>query len=641
MDSYIAHEPPAKRLRLESDEPKHGNPSDQSLVIDINQLENAIQIELVEAVLRSSQDIGGAEVDEEQTTVLLEERLGAETSFQENTTELLAYMGISTSTTVSSWGDILLDLCETGDYMLPLKNFIGDCKTQMLYREESAEPIDDYLNRYGRESWSTHDVRIDHEWDAYASEIHGLAEGAITVGSLSKPSGPLKAVLTCNWHYPTWSSKSPLWGHVMDPTNPSLRAQKEKFGLSPLVRSQNRLPIREHYQAGGIDWESNYPNWKRIEEKSLLNRSLNRYSKLVMVIGTENAHSLDTIINLDSTVEVVDVRLKIPLVRVFQAVPYFKAIRSKATKEVQQVVFFSYHTQAFHHRDVEMSTRAYHDLLWNAISDFAMTAAPTRGAVYFLRQSDINRRVAGSKYENTLFHLAARLRGNEKKSGVTLPEGVVRRAFAKTIRKHPAIMLVPDDTNSYVRCLLMHFISRAQERINDPEWRKGPEYQKMYDSHIRVLDAHRSSGHAKGRATRQTVAYKASDKGLYSTASLKRSATLPRNQQQNRVAALLKVKQIKALRDSNPDDLNPKERAMQDRIRCLNVMDNQKLRDFFRNQVVWWTPWQPNGLRYGGDGCQQPDDFPYMLQDHPAVKVSGVFKPQEKKAFVVDPAAPP
>lgn len=143
----------------------------------------------------------------------------------------------------------------------------------------------------------------------------------------------------------------------MGPTNPSLRAQKENFGLSPLVRSQNRLPIREHYQAGGIDWESNYPNWKRIEEKSLaLNRSLNRYSKLVMVIGTENAHSLDTIIDLDGTVEVVDVRLEIPLVRVFQAVPYFKVIRSKSTKEVQQVVFFSDHTQAFHHRDVEMST---------------------------------------------------------------------------------------------------------------------------------------------------------------------------------------------------------------------------------------------------------------------------------------------
>lgn len=270
-----------------------------------------------------------------------------------------------------------------------------------------------------------------------------------------------------------------------------------------------------------------------------------------------------------------------------------------------------------------------------------MITAPTRGAIYFLRQSDINCRVAGSKYENTQFHLAVRLRGNDKKPGVTLPEGVVRRAFAKTIRKHPAIMLVPDDTNSYVRCLLMHFISRVQERINDPEWRKGPECQKMFDSHTRVLNAHRSSGHAKGRATRQTVAYKASENGLYSTASLKRPATLPRNQQQNRVAALLKMKQIKALRDSNPDDLNPKERAMQVRNRCLNFMDNQKLRNFVRNYVVRWTPWQPNGLRYSGDGCQQPDGFPYMLQDHPAVKVSGVFKPEEKKAFVVDPAALP
>lgn len=155
---------------------------------------------MVEAALRSPQDIGGEEADGEQTPVLLEEEgLGAETSFQENTTELLAYMGIST-TAMSSWGDpILLDLCEPGDCMLPLKKFIGDCKTQTLYRGESAEPIDAYLNRYGRESWSTHDIRIDLEWDAYVSKIHGLAEGAIAIGSLSKPSGPLRAVLTCNW----------------------------------------------------------------------------------------------------------------------------------------------------------------------------------------------------------------------------------------------------------------------------------------------------------------------------------------------------------------------------------------------------------------------------------------------------------
>lgn len=170
---------------------------------------------MVEAALRSPQDIGGEEADGEQTPVLLEEEgLGAETSFQENTTELLAYMGIST-TAMSSWGDpILLDLCEPGDCMLPLKKFTGDCKTQTLYRGESAEPIDAYLNRYGRESWSTHDIRIDLEWDAYVSKIHGLAEviGHRLLLYMRPASSPSRAQgkFPFSPHRTTWLSFQPL-----------------------------------------------------------------------------------------------------------------------------------------------------------------------------------------------------------------------------------------------------------------------------------------------------------------------------------------------------------------------------------------------------------------------------------------------
>ncbi len=53
-----------------------------------------------------------------------------------------------------------------------------------------------------------------------------------------KPSGPLDAPLTCMWHYPTFSTKKPSYGMVMDTTNPSLRVQGAK--LSSTARSGPR-----------------------------------------------------------------------------------------------------------------------------------------------------------------------------------------------------------------------------------------------------------------------------------------------------------------------------------------------------------------------------------------------------------------
>ncbi|SPJ75397.1 uncharacterized protein FTOL_05128 [Fusarium torulosum] len=659
MDAYLAgqrtaaedqgddNERPSKRVKVGTETADDDsfsnsellNDNDPVVVIDILLVEaqDPTQMELVSEVLTSDRDV---EDDEDEQDLGLDIQVSGENeaTFEDNAGELLAYMGLPATDKIS-WASLFLDLCEPGDYILPLRRFLSDCKLRSSYRGESSEQVDAFLNRRDRDTWATHDAQIDTEWDRFAAEIVDLSQNNIVLASLSKPSGPLNAVLTMNWHFPTWSTQAPFWSHVMDPTNPSLRAQKEKYGLNSFIRTQNRLPIREHYKKSGVNWDDIYPNWTAIEEKCLsFNKTLNRHSKLIMVIGTENVRSFEKLIEYDSaTEELVQVKLRIPQVKTFGDVPNFVIIQNKTSREVRQVVFFSYHSQTFFARDVNMPSRAYHDFLWNAVADMAMVLPLNRGDMYFTRQVGIWRPVSNKAdiYKNTQMHLAVRLRNNEKKSGVLLPENAVRHAFRKTLSKRPELSLIPDSTGSFVRAILRYFISKAQQTINDPAWRRTPAYDRMYASHVQNFANHSATGRTRGLATRQTEAYRSSESGRYSAASLGRSATLPRNKQAERIAALLKVKQVRELRDADTNTLDVKQRAMQDRIRNLQSMDKKKLGSFFRQYVVWWAPWHPRGLRYDGDGCEDSDDFDYDGQDHPAVQVTRAFKSQEKKAFVV------
>ncbi|KFA68857.1 hypothetical protein S40285_01140 [Stachybotrys chlorohalonatus IBT 40285] len=206
-------------------------------------------------------------------------------------------------------------------------------------------------------------------------------------GSMTKPSGMLNSVLTMVWHYPTWRTEKPLWGHAMDPSNPSLRAQASKYGLSTLIRTQNRLPIREHFAERNVGWAQAYANWKEIEAECLaFNRWLNLQAKIIVVVGEENAQGFQGIVDIDETVELVDITIQAPLIKVFGQRPSFKVIRSVATKEIRHLVFFSYHSQYFYYRDVALDLRAYHDLLWNGIADLVNIEPKSTGLLYFMRQ---------------------------------------------------------------------------------------------------------------------------------------------------------------------------------------------------------------------------------------------------------------
>lgn len=251
----------------------------------------------------------------------------------------------------------------------------------------------------------------------------------------------------------------------MDDTDPSLRAQHAKFEFDAHIKTQDTYPIREGFARGGIKWETIYDNWSQIKEECLkFTRWLNRHSKIILIVGDENCREWREFVHPDETVEAIKIELDISF-PIFGDKPCFQIIRSKATKEIQQLVLFSYHSQYFFYRDISMRIRAYHDLLWNAVSEWA-GIRPAKPC-FFLRQSDVKqnagnnpKKQAGDKYGFTQLNLARKLRHQEKRTGTLFPDFVVRRAFRKTINKN----LMPTQLAIRTKLLKWDELSKTQQR---------------------------------------------------------------------------------------------------------------------------------------------------------------------------------
>ncbi len=74
-----------------------------------------------------------------------------------------------------------------------------------------------FINDTERETWHTHCPRMNGHWEDYCSELIEILGNDIDITTLTKPSGPLGAVLHMQWNYPTWSTRKTniKFGHVM------------------------------------------------------------------------------------------------------------------------------------------------------------------------------------------------------------------------------------------------------------------------------------------------------------------------------------------------------------------------------------------------------------------------------------------
>lgn len=95
--------------------------------------------------------------------------------------------------------------------------------------DTSLVPLDAFVDRVNPQDWDTHCFSSRERFHEFCSELDHLADSKIHLPSLAAPSGPERSRLTILWNYPTTTSLNSTFGHVMDPGNPCLRAQKVRF----------------------------------------------------------------------------------------------------------------------------------------------------------------------------------------------------------------------------------------------------------------------------------------------------------------------------------------------------------------------------------------------------------------------------
>ncbi|ROW08567.1 hypothetical protein VPNG_06223 [Cytospora leucostoma] len=294
---------------------------------------------------------------------------------------VLGCLNLDTIGTDLTPSDLLIKISALEDrHAVALAEFRDTCR-QLKANErlgESLEPTDAFLDRYSAAGWGSHDRDIDDMWEELVEDVVKLGSGTIKPEYLVKPSGPLRAVLTCFWHYPTFKTRHQKFGHVFDRSNPSLRFQDDKIGANGWVRTQDRIPIRHKFVQGGVPWSEDFPNWEQIEKRCIsFNEELMKYSKIMIFIGEENCATWRNFIHLAKDERITQVRfrssvgdeaIKLPR-HIYDQTPAFYTVRD-GSGMVIRVVFLVYHSQYFIH-SVDSRRGAYSDLIWNAALSLA------------------------------------------------------------------------------------------------------------------------------------------------------------------------------------------------------------------------------------------------------------------------------
>lgn len=469
-------------------------------------------------------------------------------------------------------------------------------------------------------------------------DLTRISNDVIIGPTLTKPTGSANDPLTILWNYPSWSSHRHLWGQVSDESNPYLRMHYARLGLNSFIKTQNRIPIQEHWTPQGVKWEQKYPNWDLIVEKCHdFNTWLNMQSKVILLIGKENAFiPREKIIPVNKSMEILRIEPCKHKGRpfLFKEQPWFEVIRDRSTKKIHYLLFVSYHTQAFFYETHAWDSRVYHDLVWNASCGFA--GIPVPQPMYFLRQGSFK------KFENPhkkLIYLnrAMMLRHLEKQNETILSESAVENAFHELLKKNPSLKLFPDKNNSFVGTIIRYYVRKATEKQSTNTWRRSPEAARMFD--IAITNLMKPETIKKRIATNQAVrgseTWRQLMGGKNSLDGLKKGRGRPkkRNVWPAKVEAFLKTKQVQDMLSARSEQLTKCQRQCQERLMNLKLETDCRLKYYFKAHAIWYSPFYPNGLWFKGDGCSEPDDFPYNEIDHPAVKLQGACKTSERGAF--------
>lgn len=563
--------------------------------------------------------LDSGDLDEAEPATLLPASREPTLSHEQHIRKVLQALGVN-DLQPGSWEDLFLQLFKptvhNNGCKEQLKDFSIRCKEET--RGKSLVHMDDFLTQPAGEEWDTHDKEIDSEWASLVNDVVKLSEGVVNHKKMSKPSGPLNAVLACVWHYPTYATDKADWGHTMDRTNPSIAVQYTKFGPSPFVRSQDRIPFREQYGRNGVSWDTIYPHWEKILSRcDQFSRWLNGHSKIIMLIGEDNAKAFLDAVQLDDSLEQVKVRLRLKDFTMFTEVvgvphrPFIIVVREKETKRIRRLVLFSYHTQYFMYTHNE-AVGAYHDLLWNTAC--VMAGVEIQHPTNFLAMVEKNKQGKSntSFSKNGPVQLVVYMRNQEKQSGKLWSEGEVRSRFRATLERHPEICLSRDaETGSWILPLLLHWCRKGNEtqernRAVNPKEKKVKKTNGIWvepDVDLQSL------------LTFEPTLYKSLPTDSHRCQERDRVLN-------SKLQALFKTLQVRRRLSTDPTLLRDKMmKDTQKALKDLGTKDRKYTGVWLSRHVVWYAKDIPNGLRYVGDGGPESDDFPYDQKDHPAVKL--------------------
>ncbi|KAK8135779.1 hypothetical protein PG984_003719 [Apiospora sp. TS-2023a] len=342
-------EPVAKKVKLS--EPSGSNSEDDTFVADPVGMRSVVGgVEYNDA----------ASIDDELTSVADNSK---DVAPQETKTVLntLRLSGASEH----DYEGALLSAFKSQSLAAAIKSFAIKHAQDPLSRAQASGEMD--VSQHDVNSYADHDPDITERWDELVADIKKASGGQLDEQYLVKPSGPLNAILTCHWHYPTFKTKRVGYGHVMDHTNASLQFQHQKTGYSPFIRTQDSVPIRQG-NSDKTPWNEYVSGWGKIEPLlDKFNKWMNRHSKFVILLRKENFNQVYSKFHLEPTEEMIDAALRMPEVGVlFEQHLHAKVIRKKETKAICQVIFFVPHGASFYY-GTQPSLAAYTDLVWNAL----------------------------------------------------------------------------------------------------------------------------------------------------------------------------------------------------------------------------------------------------------------------------------
>ncbi|RYP07020.1 hypothetical protein DL764_002779 [Monosporascus ibericus] len=511
-----------------------------------------------------------------------------------------------------SWTEIFLDFIDDEDMKNSIKDFVSVQGRRS--HPKAIEDVDAFLSST-KKDWADHDPKITAYWSEFKTQLSELLGPEFDERFLVKPSGPLSAVLVVVWHYPTYMTKKQFWGHVMDKSNPSLQVQYRKIGPNRSVLTSNRIPIRKAYSRSASEEFSSLPNWDKIEEVCLkFQRDLNAESPFLIVVGTENNSTIERLVEVGLDYERVWVPINLNTVALYAEEPQILIVRHKDTGAIRQMVFSSFHSQTFYYAAPIPNLVAYHDLLWNAVLEFA--------GLYIKSENSFTTLVRAVEKKNHyrgygMIKTAVYLRGKELQEKMVFPERVVREIFKKVFETEDVPPL--GRSRSHVKRILDVWTNKGRMTQAASGWRNFPSMRTYYNTMAKI-DALWNT-----KQVRQLLV-KADRKRISFCEWCKEETVRNPNFQST------------SLRDKL--DIYESVRAPLSffESRVLNLKrDYNKNSDcdkrFLGRHVVYYSEENPRGLRWEGDGGPENDDFDHDTEEHPAVFLGNVLTDKQKRRF--------